>query len=113
MKTLLFFAAVGGGIALWKYHAVPSIKIKSVDWNNLKVVAVVRGKDVQIDAGEIFRTSSALTSPIFFNKYAMTAERNQTNIGAPAVLRIAITEGNTLVGQSVYVDFDSRNIEGQ
>ncbi len=113
MKTLFFILSLGSGIAWWKYTSIPPITIKSTDWIALKVVAIVQGKEISIDAATLFRTESTLVVPLSFSKYQLTATRNQNNISAPAVLRIAITEGDTLIGQSVYVDFDTRTIEGQ
>ena len=112
MKTLFFLLSVGGGIAWWRYTSVPSISVKLVDWLAKKATVVVRGKEVVIDAALIFRTGSSLISPISFNKYQLSASKNQNYIGAPNVLRVVIKEGDTIIGQAIYVDFDLRTIEG-
>ncbi|MDQ3110516.1 MAG: hypothetical protein M3R17_11535 [Bacteroidota bacterium] len=110
MKTLFFLAIGSGAVAYWRYTSIPSITIESVDWNTMKAKVIVRDKVISIDAATLFLTQSSLLAPISFSKYEMTAKRNQTNIGAPAVLRIAITEGDTIMGQAIYLDFDSRTI---
>ena len=111
MKTLFFLASIGG-LAYWTYTDAPAVHIKKVDWENRKITTAVRGSTVVIDADTIFRTNSSMVAPIAFSKYTMTASQNQTFLGAPAVVRISITEGNTLIGQSDYVDFDMQLVNG-
>lgn len=111
MKTLFFITAIGG-LVYWRYTDVPAIQIKSVDWENQKVTVLVRGFSLVIDANTVFNTSSTMIAPIFFSKYALTASPNLNNAGS-AVLQITITEGNSILGQPVYVDFIMHTVNGQ
>ena len=113
MKLFWILLAVGGEASYYAYTTTPIIDLKLVDWENQIVTVVVRGDEIKINAGMIFRTQSALLAPIYFNKFELTAKKSQTNIGAPNVLMVSITEGDTIIGQPIYIDFDSRTIEGQ